>query len=343
MIELYEGVPGSGKSYYAVAEKFLPAVRKGRRIYLYVEGLYLDRLALFTGIPLAELQQQITVWGDPLDVLTMHQHVEPQSLVLIDEAQTVFRSLERVDKSLLRWLETHRHYGVDVLVCCQDYKQMSCGVTRLVEATVKFRKLALVGLQRHSQAKVRGNPEDQEVIRTFTFKYSPALYAYYSSYSAAAIREEKRAHTVWKSAKVATSLVAGLFALVLLLWKPWTSLESAAGTSPVHKIAESSASPKPAAPASPFGLPLPSSLTGTTATAPALPIIPAPPVVRVHGAFSVEEEDPTKQVWRYLLTTGEALTAAEITGRYGIAVSEVRGSGVPRLVGEGVVYESSRD
>lgn len=340
MIELYEGVPGSGKSYYAVAEKFLPAVRKGRRIYLYVDGLYLDRLALFTGIPLEELQQQITVWGDPLDVLTMHRSVEPQSLVVIDEAQTVFRSLERVDKSLLRWLETHRHYGVDVLVCCQDYKQMSCGVTRLVEATVKFRKLALVGLQRHSQAKVRGNPEDQEIIRTFTFTYSPALYAYYSSYSAAAIREEKRAHTVWKNARIATSLAAGLFALTLMLWKPWTSLESASGTSAAHKTVESSTSLKPAVPASPFGLPLPSSITGTTPPAPSLP---AQPVVRVHGAFTVEEEDREKQVWRYLLTTGEALTATEITGRYGIAVSEVRGTGVPRLVGEGVVYESSRD
>ncbi|MEW6284332.1 MAG: zonular occludens toxin domain-containing protein, partial [Candidatus Eremiobacterota bacterium] len=225
MIELFEGVPGSGKSYYAVAERFLPAVRKGRRLYLYVDGIYLDRLATFTGLPLEELTRQITVWRDPLDVLAMHGTVEPQSLVIVDEAQTVFRALERVDKALLRWLETHRHYGVDVLLCCQDYRQVSSSVTRLVEATVKFRKLAMVGLHRHSQGKVRGNPEDEEVIRSFTFTYSPAVYAYYASYAAAAIREEPRAHSIWKSAKVATGVAAGLFALALFLWRPWISLD----------------------------------------------------------------------------------------------------------------------
>lgn len=42
MIELYEGVPGSGKSYHGIAEKFLPWVRQGRRLYIYVDGIYLD-------------------------------------------------------------------------------------------------------------------------------------------------------------------------------------------------------------------------------------------------------------------------------------------------------------
>lgn len=338
MIELYEGVPGSGKSYYAVAEKFLPAVRKGRRVYLYVEGIYLDRLALFTGIPLEDLQKQITVWGDPLDVLTMHKSVEPQSLVLIDEAQTVFRALERVDKSLLRWLETHRHHGVDVLVCCQDYKQMSCGVTRLVEATVKFRKLAFVGLQRHSQAKVRGNPEDQEIIRTFTFKYSPALYAYYSSYSAAAIREEKRAHTVWKSARIATSLAAGLFALGMLLWKPWTSLD-AAKPAPGRPLQASRAK---------SGVLVPPALTPPAPERPkALEVGPAAaqqrPVITIVGTFGALRDAKHEPEWRYVLSTGEALTVAQITGRYGIRVSEVQDDTIPRVVGEGVVYGSGGD
>jgi hypothetical protein len=35
---------------------------------------------------------------------------------------------------------------------------MSQGVTRLIEATVKFRKLAFVGLSKKYQGKVRGNP-----------------------------------------------------------------------------------------------------------------------------------------------------------------------------------------
>jgi len=49
VIELLEGVPGSGKSYYAVSARRLKWVRAGRRVYVYVEGFYLDRLALFEG------------------------------------------------------------------------------------------------------------------------------------------------------------------------------------------------------------------------------------------------------------------------------------------------------
>ena len=45
MIELIEGVPGSGKSYYVVKERFLKWVRTHRRLYVYVDGIYLDRLA----------------------------------------------------------------------------------------------------------------------------------------------------------------------------------------------------------------------------------------------------------------------------------------------------------
>ena len=61
MIEMLEGVPGSGKSYYAVTEKLLKWVRGGRRVYVYVDGFYLDRLALFEGRDQAELEQQVTL------------------------------------------------------------------------------------------------------------------------------------------------------------------------------------------------------------------------------------------------------------------------------------------
>jgi zona occludens toxin len=69
MIELYEGVPGSGKSYHAICEKFLPWVKQGRRLYIAVDGIYLDRLSLFTGIELQTLEQQITIWKDSVEVL----------------------------------------------------------------------------------------------------------------------------------------------------------------------------------------------------------------------------------------------------------------------------------
>jgi len=335
MIELYEGVPGSGKSYHAICEKFLPWVRQGRRLYIAVDGIYLDRLALFTGIELETLQQQITIWKDSVEVLQAFQHVQPGSAVIIDEAQTVFRSMQKVEPGLLRWLETHRHHGVDILLMSQDFRQMSQGVTRLIEATVKFRKLAFVGLSKKYQGKVRGNPEDNEVIRAFVGTYSPAIYAYYSSYASAAIREEKRSHTVFKSARVAIGIAAGLFALGLMVWRPWSSLSStkptsAAGSNPASSTMVESVASGSGSLLNPLGMA--SSVTAT----------PPPPkrTVRIFGGAG---SSANRQGWRYLLDSGEILTAAQITGRYGLMVSEVYEDGAMRLIGEGVFYGPAGD
>ena len=332
MIELYEGVPGSGKSYHAICEKFLPWVKQGRRLYIAVDGIYLDRLALFTGIELSVLEQQITLWKDSVEVLQAFPHVEPGSAVIIDEAQTVFRSMQKVEPGLLRWLETHRHYGVDILLMSQDFRQMSQGVTRLIEETVKFRKLAFVGLSKKYQGKVRGNPEDHEVIRAFVGTYSPAIYAYYSSYASAAIREEKRSHTVFKSARVAIGIAAGLFALTLMVWRPWSSLGS---TQPAP-----AASPSAPVVASGPALPNSGSLLSPLGIAP--PAVPTPPkrTVRILGGAGMSKD---RQGWRYLLDSGEILTAAQITGRYGLSVSEVYEEGSMRLIGEGVFYGPAGD
>ncbi|SLM41745.1 hypothetical protein NSND_50131 [Nitrospira sp. ND1] len=335
MIELYEGVPGSGKSYHAICEKFLPWVRQGRRLYISVDGIYLDRLALFTGIDLETLQQQITIWKDSAEVLQAFPHVEPGSAVIIDEAQTVFRSMQKVEAGLLRWLETHRHYGVDILLMSQDFRQMSQGVTRLIEATVKFRKLAFVGLSKKYQGKVRGNPEDHETIRAFVGTYSPAIYAYYSSYASAAIQEEKRSHTIFKSARIAIGIAAGLFAIILMAWRPWSSLSNTKGTPATAANATTTLS-----------LSLPASAPGSLvnpSSAPvssvAMPPTPKRPVRILGGAGS----SANRQGWRYLLDSGEILTAAQITGRYGIAVSEVYEDGSMRVIGEGVFYGPAGD
>ena len=325
MIELYEGVPGSGKSYHAVCEKFLPWVRQGRRLYISVDGIYLDRLALFTGIDRETLEQQITIWKDSVEVLQAFQHVQPGSAVIIDEAQTVFRSMQKVDPSLLRWLETHRHYGVDILLMSQDFRQMSQGVTRLIEATVKFRKLAFVGLSKKYQGKVRGNPEDHETIRAFVGTYSPSIYAYYSSYATAAIQEEKRSHTIFKSARVAIGIAAGLFAIALMAWRPWSSLSSTKPTSAAGVPGTAALSPPLSASASS------SFVNHLGVSAPSAAVSPPPKRwVRILGGAGMSAN---RQGWRYLLDSGEILTAAQITGRYGLMVSEVYEDGSMRLIG----------
>lgn len=313
MIELFEGVPGAGKSYYAIAERFLVHLRAGRRIYAYIDGIYLDKLALFSGIEQADLERQITIWRTQEEVVLNLGKVEPMSFVIIDEAQTVFRAMEKVDKQLCRFLETHRHHGVDILMMCQDYRQMSMSVTRLVEGTIKFRKLAFVGLKNHYQGKVRGNPDDPTEIRKLTGKYDPGVYAYYSSYSAATVKEMRLANSVWKSASVVVGLVSLAFALGVFLWRPWTSIaQPAKDSKPVP--AKSSPVAKPQAD---------------------LPAVAAPEVkVWITGSGGM------KGKYYYFLANGQMLTAKEISAKYGVIVREIKEGTYYRLVGEGVEYGS---
>ncbi|SLM49921.1 protein of unknown function [Nitrospira japonica] len=201
MIELLEGVPGAGKSYHAVAEYLLPWVRKGRRIYVNVDGFYLDRLAKFEGVPLEDLQRQITIWQTSAEVLDGLTKVDPGSAVFVDECQTVFRAQQKLNGEILRWLETHRHYGIDVLLICQDYRQVTSGVTRVIEMTTKFRRLDRFGFRNRYQAFVRGNPEELEVIRGFTGTYDPKVYAYYGSY-ATSTKEVRHVRSILRSPSI---------------------------------------------------------------------------------------------------------------------------------------------
>ncbi|MEO6554687.1 MAG: zonular occludens toxin domain-containing protein [Nitrospiraceae bacterium] len=325
MIELLEGVPGSGKSYYAVSERLLKWVRAGRRVYVFVDGFYLDRLALFEGVELSVLQQQITLWKSGEDVKAGLLQVEPGSAVLIDEVQTVFRSKDKTDPALLRWLETHRHRGIDLVLMCQQYGQVTLGVNRLVEATTKFRRLDRFGLKNRYQASVRGNPEELEVIRMFSGKYEPKLYAYYSSYSSATVHETARGGSILKSP---TLVVGGLGLVVAIGWFAfggWLSVAKPVSAASVSKLLP----------------PLLPAFQGSQAVAPVPVAVPsAVRPVRIQGGMTTIRGGEI--VWLWVSDEGHLMTEEEIAGESGGTVSSRLVRGVRVLSGTGVRYGGSR-
>lgn len=326
MIEMLEGVPGSGKSYYAVSERLLKWVRAGRRVYVYVDGFYLDRLALFEGMEMSVLEKQITLWHSAEDVKTGLLEVEPGSAVLIDEVQTVFRSKDKTDPQLLRWLETHRHRGIDLVLMCQQYGQVTLGVNRLVEATTKFRRLDRFGLKNRYQASVRGNPEELEVIRMFSGKYEPKLYAYYSSYASASVRETARGGSMLKSPTLIIGVLGLLVAVAWFAFGGWLS-----GVKPVPVAAVST-------------IPIPPSLHSAQASQPVAGVPAVVPSsvhpIRIQGGMSTSRGDET--VWLWVSDEGRLMTEDEIAGESGGTVSSRMVRGVRVLTGTGVIYGGTR-
>ncbi len=320
VIEMLEGVPGSGKSYYAVSERLLKWVRAGRRVYVFVDGFYLDRLALFEGVELAVLEQQITLWQSGEDVKAGLLAVEPGSAVLIDEVQTVFRSKDKTDPQLLRWLETHRHRGIDLVLMCQQYGQVTLGVNRLVEATTKFRRLDRFGLKNRYQASVRGNPEELEVIRMFSGKYEPKLYAYYSSYALASVRETARRGSMLKSPTLLVGILGLLVAVAWFAFGGWLS-----GVKPVPPAVST--------------LPVPPLLPPAPASQAVAPVPVAAPVIqpiRIHGGVLTEVHGSSQ--WLYVSESGRIMTDEEIAMVSGGIVNARMDRGVRILYGSGVMW-----
>lgn len=321
MIEMFEGVPGSGKTYYAVSERFLKWIRAGRRVYIYVEGIYLDRLGLFEGVVEETLRQQITVWQTAEEVKTGLLTVDVGSAVLIDEVQTVFRSKEKVDPELLRWLETHRHKGIDLVLMCQQFGQVTLGVNRLVEVTTKFRRLDRFGLKNRYQAAVRGNPEELDVIRMFSGKYEPKMYAYYSSYSQAAIRESARGGSVLKSPTVVVGIVGLVGAVAWFSQGTWLSVPGSNQKS-VHDASQSGP------------LPVPPSLAVSREVS--LTSEAMRPLLVIEGGLTVEKDG--KVEWLYVLEDGRLMTEPEVAVASGAIVTSTMVRGVKVLSGPGVRY-----
>jgi zona occludens toxin len=325
MITLLEGTPGSGKSYYAVADYLLPWLRAGRRLYVAVDGFYLDRLALFEGRPLPDLQKQVTLWTDRTSIPSLLLSIEPGSAVCLDEAQTIFRAKEKVPGEILRWLETHRHYGVDLILMAQDYRQLTSGVTRLVESTIKFRRMERFGMRRRFQGFVRGNPEETDVIRTLIGRYEPTIYAYYSSYATGGITEERRMKTIMSS----PLLLIGLFGLVGALgfigWGTWfsgTAKPSAVQfPAPPNEATPLLLKPVEHPPTTDSPVAVPSSAAGGT-----------PERLRIEGGIVMNG----KAYW--VDAQGRILTAGQIAVLVGAPVMEQIVNGVPSLVSDRILW-----
>ena len=119
MLIFHEGLPGSGKSYAAFADHIIPALKKGRHVYAYVEGLDFAKIAEASEITLeraGELLHQIT----REEVPTIYKHVENDSLVVIDELQNFWPSgRQRLDPEITQFVTEHRHRGLDVLTMGQ--------------------------------------------------------------------------------------------------------------------------------------------------------------------------------------------------------------------------------
>lgn len=218
MINGLEGIPGSGKSYEAVAMHVLPALRAGRMVITNLPLLAASFSALDESYAaLIQLRTKtqpvlgkwdaeavddagnghafslidgdfekplnVPVFGSVWDYYSPWKHPSTGSgpLYIIDEAHLALPVI-RCDQQVIEWFKLHRHFNADVLLATQSFRDLNQPVARLVAMLIKCRKADILGKKdcyiRKVHAGYRG-----AVISTEERKYNPAFFALYRSHS----------------------------------------------------------------------------------------------------------------------------------------------------------------
>lgn len=174
-IQCFTGVPGSGKSYH-VAREIYAALRKGKNVisnlninlsnippdgkkplgeFFYIPNVDWINNSIRKRNKFGNLEECDDVFSYILGLenfaLMFHkrnkkgQIEEHQTLLILDECQTIFnpRSWNRKDR--LRWVEfftVHRHYGFDVILITQNDMMVDKQIRGILETQVIHRNIS---------------------------------------------------------------------------------------------------------------------------------------------------------------------------------------------------------
>lgn len=197
MIIFFDGSPGSGKSYDAV-RRIVDNLKTGKRVYTNIDGMdkpeCREAISLLTGLSDEQMERNLIALKNE-QVPYFWNYVEPQSLIVIDEAQKYFNVREwQTDKNneFGAWASTHRHYGFNVFLLTVNLDRVDSSVRQLAEWTYRYRKANFFGdmisnkyvLKSYVGDDVKGKPFAKSVK-----SYDKKLFKCYESYSMKDIKE----------------------------------------------------------------------------------------------------------------------------------------------------------
>lgn len=168
MITLITGLPGSGKTLYAVRELFKNAESEDiRPAYADIEGLDTNRLRCWS-----------------LDSPFEWFNLPDGAIIVMDECQRVFppRSNGSAVPEHVRRLETHRHHGQDIYLITQSPKLIDYHVRSLVGRHVHISRP--YGTKRprvYNYEGINQDPEPDRPAMKDKQTLDPALFDFYKS------------------------------------------------------------------------------------------------------------------------------------------------------------------
>lgn len=211
-IRIIEGVPGSGKSYYAVkhvADNYFEKQEDGRyelikpvTIITNIDSFQPDHLKLQV---LAKDAGGIKEFFSEHYQKALTECIGGQIIYIIDEAQKYFRKGARDLDEVYSYFEYHRHFGHDVYLITQNAKKLppdiSCLCEYLIVAAPRTR--SVIGEFKYKWLS------DGELLKREGFRPDAGIFALYKSMDQK--ESEKIKNPVMKTAGLA--IIAVLFVI----------------------------------------------------------------------------------------------------------------------------------
>lgn len=207
-ILFYEGLPGAGKSYEAMATQIIPFLQKGREVVAYIEGLDTvecqQRLAEAAELPLERVQELVfPLTRDDMRPREVQQKKNGKSVTVVidgawidkvrdnafhvfDEAQNWWPNRLRATDALTQFVTEHRHRGIDVLLMGQSLMDVLALWRRRIDQKFTFLKLTALGTDKRYRVTIwKGQGNDEFVkVSDKLGKYDAKYFGTYKSHVA---------------------------------------------------------------------------------------------------------------------------------------------------------------
>lgn len=234
MLVFNEGVPRSGKSYDAVKNHVLPALKAGRVVYARINGLDHAKIADYLGMHVDIIRDLLRIVSttDVLKTFVASRNESGEwgisdnlknALFFVDECHEFYvASREAINPAVEQFFALCGQNGMDGVLMSQWYRRLHSSVRARIERKNVFQKLTAVGMTgKYIVNRFHTTTPDRfEKVGSDTCSYDAAIFPLYKGYADGASNVavyKAGGKTVWhKIAKYAIFVVPAVIAAFVI-------------------------------------------------------------------------------------------------------------------------------
>lgn len=212
------GVPGAGKTLYAVQKYIIPELKNGGVVYTNIDGLSKSRISILFDIDIFQVEKNLRILDNPQ---YFYKGIENNAMVVIDESQNIFSNRDwqsTVNSECVAYVMEHRHHGHKLIFITPHIDSVDAGVRRCAEFTYKMKSFSAIGGTKtvrcaiFDQANVNKQP-----LKIFTWRHDSDVYNCYNSYFNADVKEKKIRHNYFNDPRLIIILIVVIVSFTMFI------------------------------------------------------------------------------------------------------------------------------